>query len=278
MVNVLSVIFPLYLYPADCSSPSSSECAWAPFFRTVQTNPSIIFNFIININSGPGTVNQVPSDGNWQKVIAYANGLNNTRLIGYIDSNPARIPPSIYNPQIQTYKNWASYEPLDLHMDGIFVDDMAHSLSSASYYKLFVENIKSIWAAAPKAPTPYIVMNPGSPIDCNFYSNVGSIVSFEDYYSALNNAPFIKAPYTNCPRYKQTVIIHDFTGSAAEQQRVSDDLGETFRVGNIFITSAIQTDTQNPYDDVPPLLQQLGGSVKSTNSWILAHPQWYPNI
>ncbi|KAF3924563.1 hypothetical protein ABW21_db0209201 [Orbilia brochopaga] len=163
-------------------------------------------------------------------------------------------------------------------MDGIFVDDMAYSPSSANYYKSFANDIKSIWAVAPKAPTPYIMMNPGSPIDCSFYSNVDSIVSFEDYYSFLKNAPFSKAPYTNCPRYKQAIIIHDFAGSALDQQQVCDNLGETFRVGNIFITNAIQTDTENPYDDVPELLQQFGGSVKATNSWVLAHPQWYPNI
>ncbi|KAF3916865.1 Spherulin-4 [Dactylellina cionopaga] len=270
MVNILSIVFPLYMYPANCaSSTTSPSCAWYPFFQAIQANPTVTFNLIINIDSGPGDDNSIPNS-DWINVISYANNFNNTRLIGYIDSNPTNIPSSKYKPQLQTYKNWYNYQSKDIDLDGIFVDDMAYSPSSASYYKKYADDIKSIWAAPPSAAAPYIMMNPGSPIDCGFYNNVDSIVSFEDYYSNLSKAPFLKSPYTNCPRYKQAIIIHDFNGTALDQQQVSDDMGETFRVGNLFITGAIQNDTssENPYDEVPTMLQQLSGSVKATNSWV----------
>ncbi|KAK6508771.1 hypothetical protein TWF481_003541 [Arthrobotrys musiformis] len=280
MVNILSVVFPLYIYPSSCSSSATApSCAWYPFFQSIVANPSVTFNIVINPNSGPGSPYSYPND-DWKSVLSYANSLNNTQLIGYVDSNPTNIPVSTYKPQIQTYKNWANFTGKDIHVDGIFVDDMAYSASSKKYYTTFASNIKSVWSSAPSQPAPYIMMNPGQPIECSFYSNVDSIVSFEDYYSNLSKAPFIKAPYTNCPRYKQAIIIHDFNGTALDQQQICDDMGQTFRVGNLFITSAIQDDAtqQNPYDKVPPLLQQFAGSVKATNSWILAHPQWYSDI
>ncbi|EPS35909.1 hypothetical protein H072_10639 [Dactylellina haptotyla CBS 200.50] len=282
MVNLLSVVFPLYIYPSSCSSNAASPaCAWYPFFQAVQANPPVIFNFIINPNSGPGDLYTYPN-ADWISVISYANSFNNTRLIGYVDSDPVKIPATKYKPQIQTYKNWYNYTAKDIHVSGIFVDDMSFSASSAGYYKTFADNIKSVWSSAPvaNAPAPYIMVNPGSPIDCAYYGNVSSVVTFEDYYYNLPNAPFFKAPYTNCPRYKQTIIIHDFNGTAVDQQQVCDDMGETFRVGNLFITDAIQNDAQmiNPYDKVPGMLQQFAGSVKATNSWISAHPQWYPDI
>ncbi|KAK6362572.1 hypothetical protein TWF730_000029 [Orbilia blumenaviensis] len=280
MVNILSVVFPLYIYPSSCSpSASSAACAWYPFFQSITANPSVLFNIIVNPNSGPGDLYTYPND-DWKAVLSYANSLNNTKLIGYIDSSPTNIPVSKYRPQVQTYKNWANFTEKDIHVDGIFVDDMAYSTSSKSYYTTFANNIKSVWNSSPAQPPPYIMMNPGQPIECAFYSNVDSIVSFEDYYPNLSKAAFIKAPYTNCPRYKQAIIIHDFNGTALDQQQVCDDMGQTFRAGNLFITSAIQDDVtqQNPYDEVPPLLQQFAGSVKATNSWILAHPQWYSDI
>ncbi|KAK6516054.1 hypothetical protein TWF506_005967 [Arthrobotrys conoides] len=280
MVNVLSVVFPLYMYPSSCSASAiSPSCAWYPFFQSINSNPSVTFNIIVNPNSGPGDLNSYPND-DWKSVLSYANSLNNTNLIGYIDSNPTNIPVSVYKPQIQTYRNWANFSGKDIPVDGIFVDDMAYSASSNSYYTTFANNIKSIWSSSSSRPAPYIMMNPGQPIECSFYSNVDSIVSFEDYYSNLNMAAFIKAPYTNCPRYKQAIIIHDFNNTALDQQQICDDMGQTFRVGNLFITSAIQDEAtrQNPYDEVPPLLQQFSGSVKATNSWILGHPQWYADI
>ncbi|KAK6532154.1 hypothetical protein TWF694_003314 [Orbilia ellipsospora] len=282
MVNVLSVVFPLYIYPTSCSpSASSPTCAWYPFFQAVQANPPVMFNFVINPNTGPGDLYTYPNT-DWINVISYARSFNNTRLIGYVDSDPVKIQPSAYKPQIQTYKNWYNYTAKDIHMDGIFVDDMAYSSSTDSYYTTFANNIKSVWSTAPvaNAPAPYIMMNPGSPISCSFYSNVNSLVTFEDYYSNLHNAPFLQSPYTNCPRYKQTIIIHDFNGTAVDQQQVCDDMGESYRVGNLFITDAIENDKLNinPYDKVPGMLQQFAGSVKATDSWITAHPQWYPDI
>ncbi|KAK6535774.1 hypothetical protein TWF281_000026 [Arthrobotrys megalospora] len=280
MVNILSVVFPLYIYPSSCStSATAPACAWYPFFQSITANPSVTFNIIVNPNSGPGNLYSYPND-DWKSVLSYANSLNNTQLIGYVDSNPTNIPVSTYKPQIQTYKNWANFTSKDIHVDGIFVDDMAYSASTKSYYTTFANNIKSVWSSTPARPAPYIMMNPGVPIECSFYSNVDSIVSFEEYYSNLPKAPFLKAPYTNCPRYKQAIIIHDFNGTALDQQQICDDMGQTYRVGNLFITSAIQDDAtqQNPYDEVPPLLQQFAGSVTATNSWILAHPQWYADI
>ncbi|KAF3096342.1 hypothetical protein TWF103_009910 [Orbilia oligospora] len=254
-IPTLSTHNPLILAPPkwSTSSPRSSpftctlraaphlHCAvfaWYPFFQSITSNPSITFNIILNPNSGPGDLYGCPND-DWKSVLSYANGLNNTNLIGYVDSNPTIIPAPVYKPQIQTYKNWANFTGKDIHIDGIFVDDMAYNASSKSYYISFANNIKSVWSA-----------------------------------------PFIKAPYTNCLRYKQAIIIHDFNGTALDQQQICDGMGQTFRVGNIFITSAVQDDSthQNPYDELPPLLQQFSASVKATNFWILAHPQWYADI
>ncbi|KAF3180003.1 hypothetical protein TWF225_001942 [Orbilia oligospora] len=149
MVNILSTVFPLYMYPSSCStSATAPSCAWYPFFQSITSNPSVTFNIIVNPNSGPGDLYGCPND-DWKSVLSYANGLNNTNLIGYVDSNPTIIPASVYKPQIQTYKNWANFTGKDIHIGGIFVDDMAYNASSKSYYISFANNIKSVWSSPP---------------------------------------------------------------------------------------------------------------------------------
>ncbi|KAF3939212.1 hypothetical protein ABW19_dt0207147 [Dactylella cylindrospora] len=276
MVNALSITFPLYIYPAGCANqPYSAGCAWYPFFQSVAAYPSLVFNFIVNVDSGPGPSNY--PDSNWISAINWVNSQNNTRTLGYIDSNPTSIPRSTYISWMIKYSNWRSYPDttINLGMDGIFVDDVTYYPSSANYYQTYVNDAKSTLG---QPSPPFIMLNPGTPINCSFYPQVNSVVSFEDFYTNLPNAPFTQSAYSACPRYKQTAIIHDFTGTALDQQQVCDDLGQTQRIGSLFITSAVQTSNQNPYDDVPPLLQQFVGSVKATNSWIIDHPQWYPDI
>jgi len=274
MVHFMNVLFPLYVYPTGCATtPNTTACAWFPLYQQAQAFPNMQFTVVVNPNSGPGST--ACPDTNYIGGIAFMNKYKNIKKIGYVDSAEAGRAASAYQKDLKTYAGWNTTTcKSDIHLDGIFIDDVnnANTTTNQAYYKTLSGAVNSTMPAGKN----FLMLNPGAPMALPFFNYADSIITYEGYYTGIDQKDTIfnsSTTYKNTPRQKQAVIVHDFNGTAAQQQQLSDRMGETEAMGWFFLTN--KTQATNPYGSFPGMWQQMVTAVNATDSWMAQHPQWY---
>lgn len=123
MVAATAILFPLYIYPFPAS-------LWDPLISAISSYPSLNFQVVINIDSGPGATQYPNSD--YTPAIAELNSYSNVETLCYVHSSYTTLPLSAVENNITLCTGWADYTEADIHMDGIFFDESPQDYTSAT--------------------------------------------------------------------------------------------------------------------------------------------------
>ena len=183
---------------------------------------------IVNPSSGPGTH---PHPG-YQDAVRKAREAG-TRVLGYVPTSYGARDLRLAMDDVDRYHSWYG-------IDGIFVDEAAHSDEQLSYYQALSSHIRA-------SGDQLIVLNPGV-VPARSYFDAGDVVvTFEgpssDYSAALDEMPdWVR----QMPRRRIAHLV--YAASADEATRaVEADTG----AGYLYVTSG---SLPNPWGALPRYL------------------------
>lgn len=118
------------------------------------------------------------------------------------------------------YHGWAKYKSADIHVDGIFFDDVNGTYSTTTY-----NYYSSIYTSTKKTMGPgfqHVLLNAGAGVDPRFFAVADEIIVFEDFYYNYNDNTIFNTPtqYWN----KSSLLIHHFNSTVDRQQAIIDNL------------------------------------------------------
>jgi Spherulation-specific family 4 len=185
---------------------------------------------IVNPSSGPGT-RPHPA---YQEAVRSAREAG-TRVLGYVPTNYGTRDLNLAMADIDRYHSWYG-------VDGIFVDEAAHTDERLGYYRALSSGIRA-------SRDQLIVLNPGVVPARGYFEAADIVVSFEgpytDYPAALERMPdWVR-------RMPPKRIAHLVYAASAEQaRRVVQSRTEA---GYLYVTSE---SLPNPWGALPPYLDE----------------------
>ncbi|KAK2733555.1 spherulin 4-like cell surface [Colletotrichum kahawae] len=227
----VDILLPLYVYPInDLEKPYDGTVDWTAAIAAIDAHPDLTFNVIINPLSGPPFASEAGIKIDWAKWIGQINQRPNTVTLGYISTlgtvQANRRDIAVVKQGVDTYAAWTTTDgwdgiSYDIHIDGIFFDEVNTDPAQLEYYTE-VSNYA-------KAETGIVVLNPGVPVNTasySLYDFADAILSIETCYTSDPNAPqdrcpsgtyipFTPASLTALPsgaaqKAKSAVVVHDF--------------------------------------------------------------------
>ncbi|KAF8307803.1 hypothetical protein DL93DRAFT_2142993 [Clavulina sp. PMI_390] len=236
-----SIVYPLYSYPDDGCS------AWTGILPSITAYPQITFYFIVNPDSGPGTVAQDDSTYTGCITKLRPSGSTNTVLLGYVDTAYGSKSSSDVATEVTTYANW----PSSYHMDGIFFDDVEANSSWQSYYTTITANVKT------HSGFKYVALNPGTTPLASYYTFADYIMSVETAYSSFKASSLSIS--SSSPANKQWVIL--YAGPTQPSTSTITTLASD-GIGAIYLTDK---PASNPYDAIMDNWSTFVSDVAATN-------------
>ena len=252
MVNPGFVLFPLYIYP--------SSSAWKPLFDAATAYPSLIFQAVINPDSGPGS-GPCPN-------IDYINALNtlnsfpNIRTLAYVHTAsryncgptgnwicPGTQDLSALRANITTYQNWSKggcAANKDIHIGGIFFDEAPTTPDKVDYMR----NITT-FARNTLTRGKTMLYNAGVQVDPGYWPITDFINVFEDTEAAYDVADIGALDGNGVYSHQATLLIHSYTsGNSTEIKDIETIVDfDNDGIAGLFITDV--TVANNPYGRFP---------------------------
>lgn len=223
MVNPF-ILLPLYIYPASN--------AWNTLYDSINANPSVQFQVIVNPASGPGDT-PFP-DENYIANIAQLNSYPNVATLGYVHTLYGARDPASVQADVQSYQDWSTYGGSDIHMDGIFFDESPSDSGMYSYVQGIISAAKSTMTNGNT-----VILNPGVNVPTNYYDIADYILAFENGYPQWTRKGPSSIP--SGVRAQSIVMIHHYSNTVT---RLATDVQNIIDAGiaGQFIT------TQADYD------------------------------
>ncbi|KAF8307804.1 hypothetical protein DL93DRAFT_2101066 [Clavulina sp. PMI_390] len=242
-----SIIYPLYSYPEDGCSAWSAILPSSSALDSITAYPQITFYFIVNPDSGPGTV--AKDDSTYTGCIAKLrpSESTNTVLLGYVDTAYGSKSTSNVATEVSTYANW----PTSYHMDGIFFDDVDATSKLQSYYSTITANVKT------HSVLKYVTLNPGTTPLASYYTFADYIMSVETEYSDFKLSSLSIS--SSSPASKQFVIL--YAGPTETPAAMITSLAAD-GIEAIYLTDK---PASNPYDTVMDNWGTFLSDVAATN-------------
>ena len=192
-----------------------------------STRPRII---VINPASGPGT-RHLPS---YQRAVELAQKAG-TKVLGYVPTGYGNRDPAVVKADIDRYVEWYG-------VDGIFLDEVAHSDDKVPLYKELSRHVRA-------SGTHLVVINPGLVPARAYFELADIVVTFEgpfaDYARAIQEMPAWVAEISS-----EKIAHIAYAASSADAQVL--DAAST-GAGYVYATSGV---APNPWITVPPYLEQ----------------------
>jgi Spherulation-specific family 4 len=215
------ITFPLYIGP----SPS----AWAPLYNAIASNPRLVFQLIINPNSGPGST-QYPSSA-YITALAKLRKYSNVQLIGYIHISYCRRSLSDVENDVSLYAGWSTYTAANIRLDGIFFDETPGSYATSDFY--YLANVTKYARVAFSGG--HLSFNPGVVCDSRYFPLVDNVNVFESPYSSFNaRTTLISIP--SAERSKSTIMIYSFTGNQNQETSLVTTIARS-GISGMYITT-----------------------------------------
>jgi Spherulation-specific family 4 len=223
------ITFPIYIGP--------SPTAWAPLYTAISSTPQVLFQLIINPNSGPG--NGVYPSWNYIQALSKLRTYPNVQLIGYAHISYCSRAINLVEADVATYANWSTYSNASakiavngIHLDGIFFDEAPESYTASDFS--YLTNITT-YARSLFPGGGHLNLNPGILCDSRYFPLVDTINVWEDSYSHFNTKTAINVIPT-AERSKSTVIIYSFTGNTNTQKSLVSEIASA-GVAGMFVTT-----------------------------------------
>ena len=149
--NGTTILFSLYIYP----DPGN----WDPLFTAIESNPSTNFVIIVNPNSGPE--NETYPDDEYKAGISKLNSYPRVRCLGYVHALYANRSVDLLLAEVTKYAGWSKYLGSDIHINGIFIDEVpsAGTSGNVDYIKKINNLVKTSFTTS--QTQGWLVINPG---------------------------------------------------------------------------------------------------------------------
>lgn len=220
-VAATGILLPLYVYPSAVWNDGAAN--WKPAFDAISAHPALPWLVVVNPGNGPGSTYQPGnSDQNYITGVSKLNGYNNVKTIGYVRTDYAASPMDELKRNITAWSNWSTYTGADLAVDGIFFDE-----TTTANFNYLSEAITFTRSTFKKPVTT--ICNFGAKAGAEFYNICDVVIAFESYLNHPS-APKYQSQTTlkaNIPagyESKAAVIVHHFTGTAADGRAANVDL------------------------------------------------------
>jgi hypothetical protein len=154
-MRLATLLFPLYIYPANNGAP------WQPIIDVARQNPGLKMMMVVNPGNGPGT----KVDQNYNAGIANlkAAGIS---MLGYVYTKYGSRQLSDVEADVLS---WTKMHP---EVTGIFVDNMSNKPGFESYYSGLTAYAKSLGFGL-------VMGNPGAVIPESYFRTVDVAVIYE---------------------------------------------------------------------------------------------------
>ncbi|KAI1344814.1 Spherulation-specific family 4-domain-containing protein [Xylariaceae sp. FL0016] len=218
-IATTGILLPLYVYPgADASN-------WSPALDAIQSHAAVPWLVVANPDSGPGG-NPASPDTNYIAGIQALTSHANARVLGYVHTGYGGAPLEALKANVSAWAGFASgvSGAEDVEVQGIFFDESSPAAGADAAY--LAEAIG--YARAAFADDIVAVCNFGARVqDAAAYYGQGMCDVAVAFESCLGSGDCGGAPAygdeatlaAEVPgRYaaQSAVLVHDFTGSAAD--------------------------------------------------------------
>ncbi|KAI1871661.1 hypothetical protein JX265_005647 [Neoarthrinium moseri] len=227
------IMLPLYEYPFG----DAATVDWDAVVSAAAAHPQLDFYIIINDNSGPPySPNPPAAIKDFAPYLGSLNSHDNVKLIGYIATGYGKKTATEVEAAVDQYTEWATAEGWaagvshDIHMDGIFFDEIDTAPSQLDHNTQISQYAKTKFAAS-GGP---VVLNPGTFVQSGSeslfdaadvildieacYTNSSGRMDFNGYacdpsasgFSAFTPATLEKLGSNPTYVSKSSVVVHDF--------------------------------------------------------------------
>ena len=252
MVNPGFILFPLYIYP--------SNNAWKPLFDAAAAFPSLIFQAVINPDSGPGSGPCPTID--YINALATLNSYPNIKTLAYVHTAsqyncgpnqnwicPATRDIAQLQAEITTYQNWSNggcAPQKDIHIGGIFFDEAPTTPDKIPYMR----NITT-FARNTLTHGKTVLFNTGQQVDPGYWAIADFINVFEDTEAAYDVADIGALDGNGIYSHQATLLIHSYTDGTSTMIRDIETIlaFQNDGIAGLFITDV--TVANNPYGRFP---------------------------
>jgi|GEM_PF-4660461 len=250
----LNYYHPLYIYP---NWWIGTPYNWTPVINTANANPDTIMYIVLNVNSGPDTLEN--TDYSQHGIPDLKNVTNhNIKVLGYVSTHYADIDITTVKDQIS---KWYSFYGIN-NIDGIMLDEMEDDTGDEAYYSELTAYTKSISSRA------MVVANPGKNVAESYINTVDKLIVWENNGSLPTEA--IIQTNTFYPTYaRNKFIINAYNIS---QSTALDKTYLNMIKKYIFGLGVTDDIAPNPYDTIPTYFNQivnlfatLGGKIYKYN-------------
>ncbi|KAJ4414357.1 hypothetical protein N0V82_007965 [Gnomoniopsis sp. IMI 355080] len=198
------LLLPLYQYPEGT--------AWDPVYSAIEANPQLIFQIVINPDSGPA--GSVP-DSNFVTGTSKLNSYSNVETLGYVHCSYGADQEGV-DQNVTDWAAWNSYSGANVSISGIFFDETPNTEGGS-------DDVSFVQTAVEAASTAFgshqftSMLNPGAAVEHDeFWELADYIVIFEAEASEYSDSVLT----TNIPSGKasqSSILIYDFAsvGSAS---------------------------------------------------------------
>lgn len=202
------LLLPLYQYPEDGS--------WDSIYDTIEGNPDLTFQVIINVDSGPGSGSP---NSDFASGTAKLNAYPNVETLGYVHTLFGDASQEEVNQNVSDWYSWNTYSGANVSIHGIFFDEVHNTEgtdSDVTYMQALTESATSTFGSSPFTS----IFNPGSkPEHLEFYDLADYVVVFETYASEYSDSVLsenVPSGYAN----QSAILIPDFAsvGTASEAE------------------------------------------------------------
>ncbi|KAL8852462.1 MAG: hypothetical protein Q9221_002692 [Calogaya cf. arnoldii] len=220
--STIDILLPLYLYPGEGAS------AWSSVLSTISTHSDIRFQIIVNPNSGPGT-NSFPTDANHITGISKLNNFTNVKTLGYVLTGYGNRDNAAVNADVDIYASWSDYTDADIHIDGIYFDEVSNDNTQANFDRM---ETLSKYARGTNAGAS-IVFNPGYRAPVQLFEFCDMMVEFEHPFADYKAEGILEQIEATGQIQKSAVQILETPEGSSEVEGLISEMQEK-RLGAFF--------------------------------------------
>lgn len=223
----------------------------------------------MNPNSGPGA--EKYPDAEYTDAIAKLNLYRNVTLIGYVHTTYGTRNLTKVIDDVQRFAAWATHAEVDIHVDGIFVDEAPGELGEAKMHLDYMKRLHgAIKSAFREVQSPgYMITNPGKIVEKAFYDYADSIVSYEAAFATM---AFPDTLFTSkdgkmsagMPASRHAALIHSFDGTKRKQSDLVQTLVKK-GLGEVYITTSNPSKGEGDYNKFSELWEDFASEMERAN-------------
>lgn len=262
------LLLPLYQYPAGTT--------WNPVFSSIEANPQLEFQVIINVDSGPG--GPLP-DSDFVTGTAKLNSYSNVVTLGYVHVLYGAASQAEITQNVTDWATWNSYTGANVSVDGIFFDETPNSEGSAGANDVsFMQSAVSAATSAFGTHAHTIMFNPGSTVEHAEYYDLADYVVIYENEAASYSASILTSNIPAGRANQSSILIPQFAsvGTAAEAhswlQAMSEAGVGSAHILNYDYIQATSADAPAGIESVASALAGVQGVLISSSTAAAASP------